>query len=375
MSAVATAKARMDLKEVQYLIHRKDGITYEDVEAIFSNLYQQNQKMDSMEKEMAEFRAVVMKQRETMEKTDKVVAQLKSRINEQDREIVIMKQEIRKLKTNVNGKETILKQVLQENQKCVDELQFAKQSIEDIERVVKNKQSHAHIENTPRKAIIQNNKVKFSQNKKIVKSSRETNQVLDQITSMRTGNNVSIGKVPGVNNITTLKTGINNVSMSSLYQGGKYIIKQFRNGKGVLSKKDIATGGIAFSAYLDHEALHLGIGHTIKCNQVLLNEGNHYNTFTGIFTVPHTGIYLLTFNIGGEHINDLTQVRLMVNNRAIVDAAVQVLGSFQRVSSGNTAIIKLNIGESVWLESELKDSEAISGSRYRWTTFSGVLLY
>ena len=69
MSAVATAKTPMDLKEVQDLIHRKDGITYDDVEAIFSNLYKQNQKMDSMEKEMAEFRAVVMKQRETMKKT------------------------------------------------------------------------------------------------------------------------------------------------------------------------------------------------------------------------------------------------------------------------------------------------------------------
>ena len=119
----------------------------------------------------------------------------------------------------------------------------------------------------------------------------------------------------------------------------------------------------------------MGSGHTIKCNQALLNKGNHYNTFTGIFTVPQAGVYLLTFSFGVQHINDWTEVRLLVNNRKVVHSGVQVLGSPQRLTSGNTAIIRLNQGESVWLESQVDDSEVISGPHYRWTTFSGVLLY
>ena len=53
---------------------------------------------------MAEFRAVVMKQRESMKKTDIVVAKLESRINKQDSEVIFMKQQIRKLRTEVNKK-------------------------------------------------------------------------------------------------------------------------------------------------------------------------------------------------------------------------------------------------------------------------------
>ena len=372
VSVASTTKIPGYLDEGQDPILRKDGIASEDVEAILSNLYQHNQKM---EKEMAELRAVAMKQSETMEKNDNVVAKLEYKINEQGREMVIMKQEIRNLITKMGEKEIILKQVLQENKKCVDELQPVKQSIKHIERVVNNEQSYVKIENAPRRAVIQNSKKgKFSQNKKI-RSSTESNQVLDKITSMRTGVNVSKSEMQGDDNVTTLRKDINKVSISDPYEGGIHIKKQLRNGKGLQAKRDIVTEGVAFSAYLDHTIQHIGPGHTIKCNQVLLNDGNHYNTFTGTFTVPQTGVYLLTFSFGVQSTNHWTEVRLVVNNREIVDAVGQVLGTFQRSSSANTAIIRLNQGESVWLESIANDSEVVSTQGYRWTTFSGVLLY
>ena len=351
------------MDEGQDLILRKDGKASEDVEAILSNLYQQNQKM---EKEMAEFRAVAMEQRETMERTEKVVTKLESRINEQESKMAIMTQEIRQLKTNMNERETILKHVLQENERCAAELQSAKQSIEHIEKVVVNiEQSYENIEDAHRKAIIKSSgKIKLSQNKKI------GTKDLDKSTTMESGRTVSTRKFQGVNNITSSRTDINRFSES-----GKGISKQLKFGKRVLQKRNITTEGVAFSAYLNHNILHMGAGHTIKCNQVLLNDGNHYNSFTGIFTVPQTGVYLLTFSFGVEHINDVTEVRLVVNNREIVDAGAQAIGTLQRSTSGNTAIIKLNQGESVWIESLRQDSEVVSGQGYRWTTFSGVLLY
>ena len=287
VSVAPTTKIQAYLDEGQDPILRKDGIAYEDIEAILFKLYWQNQKM---EKEMAELRAVAMKQRETMETTEKIVAKLGSRINEQDSEMVIMKQKIRKLITKVDEKEIILKQMLQENKKCVDELQPLKQSIKHIERVVNNEQSYVKIENAPRRAVIQNSKKgKFSQNKKI-RSNRESNQVLDKITSMGSGINVSTNEFQGSDNITTLRKDINKDSMSVLYEDGKHIKKQFRYGKGKLSKRDVATERVAFSTYLDHEIYNMGQGHHIICNQVLLNDGNHYNSFTGIFTVPQTGV-------------------------------------------------------------------------------------
>ena len=53
--------------------------------------------------------------------------------------------------------------------------------------------------------------------------------------------------------------------------------------------------GIAFSAYLSHNIAHLAPGHTLKCDQIIINDGNAYSQYTGVFTVPQTGVYLLTF--------------------------------------------------------------------------------
>ena len=276
----------------------------------------------------------------------------------------------------MNAKWTILKQVLQENKKCVAEPQSAKQSIEHGKKAVSIELSQENLVNATRKTIFQNSlKRNFSHNKKVERSYGETNQVHGKIASLRTGINVSTSEMQGDDNIDNLRKDINNVSMSGLYEGSKHIKKQFRYGKGKLFRRDIATESVAFSAYLDHYILHMGQGHHIICNQVLLNDGGHYNSFTGTFTVPQTGVYLLTFYFGVQHINDVTEIRLVVNNREIVDAEVQVLGTFQGSSSSNTAIIRLNQGESVWLENMLTDSEVISSPGYRYTTFSGVLLY
>ena len=187
---------------------------------------------------------------------------------------------------------------------------------------------------------------------------------------MGSGRTVSTRKFQEVNNITSSRTDINRFSES-----GKGISKQLKFGKRMLQKRNITAEGVAFSAYLDHNIYHMGKGHHIICNQVLLNEGNHYNSLTGTFTVPQTGIYLLTFNFGVQQINDVTEVRVVVNNREIVDAGAQVIGTLQRSTSGNTAIIKLNQGESVCIESLRQESEIVSGQGYRWTKFSGVLLY
>ena len=225
LAAVYAARIHTYLDKGHDPFLRKDVKASEDVEAILSNLYQQNQKM---EKEMAEFRAVATKQRDTMEKTENVVTKLDSRINEQESKMAIMTQEIRQLKTNINERGTILKHMLQENEKCVAELQSARQSIENIEKVVVNIiQNHHNIEDVHRKAIIKSSgKIKLSQNKNI------GTKDLDKSTTMGSGRTVSTRKFQEVNNITSSRTGINRFSES-----GKGISKQLKFGKRVLQKK------------------------------------------------------------------------------------------------------------------------------------------
>ena len=134
--------------------------------------------------------------------------------------------------------------------------------------------------------------------------------------------------------------------------------------------------GIAFSAYLSHEVNHMAIGHTIKCDKVLVNDGNAYSPYTGAFTVPETVIYFLTFHIDAWSPNDETIVKLVVNNRNIVDADAEPKGVTGHKASGNSAIIRLNSGEKVWLEIYAINNVQLSSTEtYRFTTFSGFMLY
>ena len=135
------------------------------------------------------------------------------------------------------------------------------------------------------------------------------------------------------------------------------------------------TGGyVAFTAYLDHDLNYLITGHVVKCNQVLTNMGNHYNKNTGVFTVPTTGVYLLTFFINGKGTSHITFVKAVVDNREIV-AAVSAGASWD-VTGGNSAIVQLNAGQAVWLEIfGTTQGSLLSNGNYRYVTFSGVLLF
>ena len=143
-------------------------------------------------------------------------------------------------------------------------------------------------------------------------------------------------------------------------------------------KRYANTSHIAFSAYLGHDIPHAAPGHTIKCDQVILNDGNGYNSHTGIFTARVTGVYLFTFTIDVYHKGKTVRVKLVVDNRNIVDAmANRAYGIYDwSTMSGNTAILQVNENESVWLEVYASaDGEVASNSHDRVTTFSGVLLY
>ena len=136
---------------------------------------------------------------------------------------------------------------------------------------------------------------------------------------------------------------------------------------------------IAFSAYLDHNLEHLTTGHIIKCNQPLLNVGNAYSTITGLFTVPQTGVYLLTFTINSHRDDDteqLTYVKLVSDNRNIIDAVNVLNAQYSEHMGGNTAIVQLTEGESVWLEVfGTTNGQLQSDDNYRYVSFSGVFLF
>ena len=105
--------------------------------------------------------------------------------------------------------------------------------------------------------------------------------------------------------------------------------------------------------------------------QIITNEGNGYNIHTGVFTCPEAGMYLLMFNIGARSV--AVGTRLIVNSVNIVDAVVDIYHTDQDLTGGNSVLLRLKAGDSVWVDTAGGHVEGASG--WRLTTFSGVFLY
>ena len=72
---------------------------------------------------------------------------------------------------------------------------------------------------------------------------------------------------------------------------------------------------VAFSTYLSNNLNNLDVGHVIKLDESILNHGNGYNRTSGIFTVPTSGVYLLTYIIDNNSKNNTLEVEIVVDNK------------------------------------------------------------
>ena len=134
----------------------------------------------------------------------------------------------------------------------------------------------------------------------------------------------------------------------------------------------VQTTPIAFTAYLDKTISHLGINHVIPFDKVLLNEGNAFNTHTGTFHCPRSGIYLFHFSIESEHAGVMV-AKLVIDGNNQLDGVADG-GGFDMTST--TAIVRVTAGQSVWVATyQVNDRTLFDTNNFRYTSFSGVLLY
>ncbi|XP_052802965.1 complement C1q subcomponent subunit B-like [Mya arenaria] len=133
-------------------------------------------------------------------------------------------------------------------------------------------------------------------------------------------------------------------------------------------------GGIAFSAYLDHDVT-LGQHQTLKFNKVLVNDGTGYSPNTGAFTCPEGGTYMFTFVIGQRDANHYMWAELVLNSANVIDAAVDTYHQYQDLQGGNTVILKLKQGDEVWVDATHSGSHVEGSTTLRLSTFTGLYLY
>lgn len=135
-----------------------------------------------------------------------------------------------------------------------------------------------------------------------------------------------------------------------------------------------ATGPIVvFSAYIDSTT-------TLQENtvfpEILINEQAAYDTTTGEFTCPVSGIYMFSVVIAVRGSGE-SWIRLKVNGGVIFNAVAEGSGSSsQDLQGGNMAIVKLNKGDRVWVSgSGSLPGNSGGNSNTRTSTFTGVLLH
>ncbi|KAL3870737.1 hypothetical protein ACJMK2_038781 [Sinanodonta woodiana] len=141
------------------------------------------------------------------------------------------------------------------------------------------------------------------------------------------------------------------------------------------NRRGVVPDHVAFTAFLDHPLTNLGTGMAIRFSGTLLNDGNSYNIYTGIFTVPVDGTYLFTFSIVRINQNQLV-AKLVVDGVGMVDAIADPAVGLHEHQGTNAAIIRLKKGQSVWIETfHLESGTLFSLQNDRYCTFAGALLY
>ncbi|XP_040287893.1 EMILIN-2 [Bufo bufo] len=159
------------------------------------------------------------------------------------------------------------------------------------------------------------------------------------------------------------------------------LITTFSESRGAIA----TTTQISFSAGLTEKPSSFEVG-LIPFNNVLVNDGKHYNPETGIFTAPIEGRYMLSAVLTPEH-NHFVEAVLLVSNVSVAqldsNGYRRELLEYHNPSSSRSVcsgigtfnlILNLKAGDEVAIV--LTGGKlANSDSDEMYSTFSGVLLY
>ncbi|XP_060606814.1 C1q-related factor-like isoform X2 [Ruditapes philippinarum] len=111
-------------------------------------------------------------------------------------------------------------------------------------------------------------------------------------------------------------------------------------------------------------------GNKVVYDTVITNQGEGYDSVTGVFTAPHTGLYFFTAHVCNQGNKDV-QYAIYQEGTLITTSTQYDNGGVYSCSSVST-IAMVNKAERVWVQS-LDTSVYYVDSR-RWNTFAGSLL-
>ncbi|XP_051544250.1 caprin-2-like [Myxocyprinus asiaticus] len=128
---------------------------------------------------------------------------------------------------------------------------------------------------------------------------------------------------------------------------------------------------VAFSAARTANFAPGTLDQPIAFDQLHTNQGDMFDTATGRFTCPAAGTYVFLFHILKLAISVPLYVNLIRNEEVMVSAYAND-GAPDHETASNHVLLQLFQGDQVWLRLH---RGAIYGSSWKYSTFSGFLLY
>jgi hypothetical protein len=107
---------------------------------------------------------------------------------------------------------------------------------------------------------------------------------------------------------------------------------------------------------------------------VIVNEGEHYNPYDGVFVAPQKGVYLFSWTVSGNGAKYI--VTELVVEQNTISSAGELNGSGGHPSGSMTALCKMEKGDHAWIRTTgvSGDHRLYSIDNYPQSAFLGLLI-
>jgi hypothetical protein len=107
---------------------------------------------------------------------------------------------------------------------------------------------------------------------------------------------------------------------------------------------------------------------------VIVNEGEHYDPFDGVFVAPQKGVYLFSWTVSGGSTKYI--VTELVVEQNTISSAGEYNGGGGHPSGSMTALCKMEKGDHAWIRTTGLTSEhrIYSKDNYPQSSFLGLLI-
>lgn len=129
-----------------------------------------------------------------------------------------------------------------------------------------------------------------------------------------------------------------------------------------------------FYAVIRNKAFTYNVDTIIVFETIIVNDGDHYNNFDGVFVAPQKGIYLFAWTVTGTS-SYYIMTELVVENNIIIGTGERIInGDFP--SGAMTSLCKMEKGDHAWIRTTGSDTGhyLYSYDNYPQSGFLGLLV-